>query len=68
MENIELSKNRQVSVKLFKKNVLIDIREYYNKNGTLEPGTKGISLTLEQWNTLKENMNLIDDRIKEINI
>ncbi|XP_003746678.1 activated RNA polymerase II transcriptional coactivator p15 [Galendromus occidentalis] len=63
----ELSKMRNVSVKEFKGRVLVNIREFYeDKNsGELRPGKKGIALSADQWNRLKEHMNDIDAAIKE---
>lgn len=38
----KLSDNRQVSVRMFKGNLYVDIREmYYDKEGDLKPGKKG---------------------------
>ncbi|KMZ60019.1 RNA polymerase II transcriptional coactivator [Zostera marina] len=61
----ELSKNRKVSVKTLGNKILVDIREFYTKDGNTLPGKKGISLTLDQWNILKEHMSEIDYAIKE---
>lgn len=36
----QLTKNRRVTVSEFKKNVFINIREYYDDNGTMKPGKK----------------------------
>ena len=36
----QLTKNRRVTVSEFKKNVMVNIREYYDDNGTMKPGKK----------------------------
>ncbi|XP_023231488.1 activated RNA polymerase II transcriptional coactivator p15 isoform X2 [Centruroides vittatus] len=60
----QLSKMRYVSVREFRGKVMVDIREYYDSNGDLKPGKKGICLSLDQWNSLKEHIDSIDDAIK----
>ena len=47
----------------FKGKLLIDIREYYGDDHDLKPGKKGISLSVEQWKKLKDNLAAIDDKI-----
>ena len=44
----------------------VDIREFYEKNGELLPGKKGISLTLEQWQILKEITPNVDACLEEL--
>ena len=61
-----LGKMKYVSVRPFKNMILVDIREYYEKDGELKPGKKGISLQAEQWNLLKDNMEEIDSKIQEL--
>ncbi len=68
MENsIELSKTRCVTVGKYHKQTLINIREYYEKDGQKLPSSKGISLTVDQWNLLKDNFQNIDGQIEKIN-
>lgn len=44
-----LPNRKFVKLREFKGKMYVDIREYYEKNGDLLPGKKGISLTPEQW-------------------
>lgn len=61
----ELSGHRKVSVRTFKGKVYVDIREFYTKDGKDLPGKKGISLSLDQWEVLRDNMGAIDKAVKE---
>ncbi|KAJ2949888.1 hypothetical protein O0L34_g11208 [Tuta absoluta] len=53
-----LAHNKLVKLRTFKGKCYIDIREHYEKNGTLLPGKKGISLNPEMWRKL---VSLSDD-------
>ncbi|KDR75881.1 hypothetical protein GALMADRAFT_68397, partial [Galerina marginata CBS 339.88] len=57
---IDLGKKKRAVVRSFKGVALVDIREYYGADGEEKPGKKGISLTLDQWDTLKEGSDAID--------
>ncbi|KAF3439273.1 hypothetical protein FNV43_RR17549 [Rhamnella rubrinervis] len=61
----DLSKNRKVKVRTFNGRIMVDIREYYVKDGKELPGKKGISLTMDQWNILRENIEEIDKAVNE---
>lgn len=62
----ELSKKRRVTVRKWRAGILVDIREYWGDEGDLKPGKKGISLTIDQWNTLKDLVPDIDDAITRL--
>ncbi|TRX97141.1 hypothetical protein FHL15_001935 [Xylaria flabelliformis] len=47
-----LGTTRRVTIQNFKGKNYINIREYYESNGELRPGKKGIMLPLEQYNAL----------------
>jgi len=58
---VSLGKNRRATVRKFNGKPLIDIREFYvDKEEQLKPGKKGISLTPEQWEALKQCLPAID--------
>ena len=61
-----LDKKKRVTVHKFKGQLKIDIREYYEDNGEMKPGKRGLSLNLENWNKLKEFMEQIDEAIDNI--
>ncbi|KDR13791.1 RNA polymerase II transcriptional coactivator [Zootermopsis nevadensis] len=60
-----LDKNRFIKVREYRGKVYVDIREYYEADGDLKPGKKGISLSTTQWQKLKSLISEVDDAVKE---
>ena len=58
---MDLSRSKKVKVEMYKGRCLASIREYYQKNGEGEwlPTQKGVSLGLDQWAKLEENMGVL---------
>ncbi|GMI67175.1 hypothetical protein like AT5G09250 [Hibiscus trionum] len=61
----EISKNRRVTVRNWNGKIWVDIREFYVKDGKQMPGKKGISLSLDQWNVLRDHAEEIDKALAE---
>lgn len=60
-----LSANRRISLRPWKGKMLIDIREYYTDAvGEEKPGKKGISLSEEQFDTLKALLPAIERELE----
>uniref|UniRef100_A0A0B7AUZ0 Transcriptional coactivator p15 (PC4) C-terminal domain-containing protein n=1 Tax=Arion vulgaris TaxID=1028688 RepID=A0A0B7AUZ0_9EUPU len=57
----QLAKMRYATVSEFRGKAMVGIREYYEKDGELRPGKKGISLSTEQWQALKDKITDIDE-------
>ena len=59
-----LSAKRFVTINSFRGKMMVDIREHYlDENGEQKPGKKGISLSLDQWEKLKEFIPQIDAKL-----
>ncbi|KAF4551364.1 RNA polymerase II transcriptional coactivator-like protein [Elsinoe fawcettii] len=61
----ELSTNRRVSITSFKGKSMINIREYYEKDGKNLPGKKGIALPMEQYETLLSLLPQVEEVLKK---
>ncbi|KAI4761775.1 PC4-domain-containing protein [Aureobasidium sp. EXF-3400] len=60
----ELSGKRRVTLSEYKKMHLVNIREYYEKDGKSLPGKKGISLSLEQFSAFLEILPEVEAALK----
>ena len=61
-----LSHKRFLTVSTFKGKVRVDIREFYlDKQGDQRPGKKGISLSLEEWEAVKRQLDDVDKAVRK---
>ncbi|KAL9076023.1 MAG: hypothetical protein Q9157_003825, partial [Trypethelium eluteriae] len=65
LEYWELSKNRRVGISEFKGKRMINIREYYEKDGKSLPGKKGISLPIDQFTAFVEALPAIERVLRD---
>eukprot|EP00775_Hariotina_reticulata_P004659 gene4659-4912_t len=61
---LDLGNSRQVTVSEFKGTWYVGVREYYQKDGKMLPGQKGISMSREQWAKLQAAMGALTDRLQ----
>ncbi|KAI6222311.1 PC4 domain-containing protein [Aphelenchoides fujianensis] len=62
-EMFDLGGKKYVNVRSFKGKTYVDIREYYEKDGKLLPGKKGVALNPEQYEALKGLLDTIDEQV-----
>ncbi|GMS93686.1 hypothetical protein PENTCL1PPCAC_15861 [Pristionchus entomophagus] len=64
-EMIEIGKMKFATVRSFKGQTYVDIREYYmdKSSGEMKPGKKGISLNPEQYANFKKAIGDIDKKL-----
>ncbi|XP_055385796.1 RNA polymerase II transcriptional coactivator [Condylostylus longicornis] len=61
-----LEKLRQVNISEFRGKKMVDIREFYEKDGQILPGRKGISLSVTQWKMLLNYANEITAAVEDL--
>ncbi len=44
---------------------MVNIREYYEKDGEQKPGSKGIAMPPEQWHKLAAGLGVLDAALTE---
>ncbi|EDW28849.1 GL18728 [Drosophila persimilis] len=59
-----LERMRQVRINEFRGRKMVDIREFYEKNGETLPGKKGICLSILQWKKLLEHADEITKAVE----
>ncbi|OGM39548.1 PX domain protein [Aspergillus bombycis] len=64
----EISKMRRVTISSFRGKTLVNIREYYEKDGQELPGKKGISLPIDQFASLLTLLPDIELTLKELGV
>ncbi|KAL2758038.1 hypothetical protein ACRALDRAFT_1068482 [Sodiomyces alcalophilus JCM 7366] len=62
----ELSNKRRVGLSKFKDMTMINIREFWEKDGEMLPGKKGISLSLQQYENLLKAVPEINNRLRQM--
>ena len=60
---IHLDNKKRLTISKFKGRLFVNIREYYDDNGTMKPGKKGITLSKECWKRICENISDINEAI-----
>jgi len=53
----------RLTIKLFKHNAYLDIREFFEKHGTTIPTKRGVTLTMEEWTAIKSNLAEINSLV-----
>ncbi|KAL4768922.1 transcriptional Coactivator p15-domain-containing protein [Aspergillus nidulans var. acristatus] len=61
----EISKMRRVTISSFRGKTMVNIREYYEKDGEELPGKKGISLPIDQFSSLVTLLPAIEIALQE---
>ena len=62
-KNFKKKVQEVLTISKFKGRLFVNIREYYDDNGTMKPGKKGITLSKECWKRICENISDINEAI-----
>jgi len=60
------SAKKRITVKTFKGKQYVDVRAFYDANGTMKPTKKGISLTVDEWNFVVDNFEEITNTLDSL--
>ncbi|KAJ5122858.1 RNA polymerase II transcriptional coactivator KELP [Penicillium atrosanguineum] len=61
----EISKMRRVTISSFRGKNMVNVREYYEKDGQELPGKKGISMPMDQFSALIKLLPDIEQALKQ---
>ena len=61
----QLDKTKFVTVREFRSKVYVDLREFYEKDGEMLPGKKGIALSVDTYQKFKDLIPEIDKALSE---
>ena len=61
----DINSRKKVQVRMYRGRTLVDIREFFQKDGKDLPTKKGIALNEEIWKALKEAIPEIDKAIEK---
>ncbi|KGO65021.1 ssDNA-binding transcriptional regulator [Penicillium italicum] len=61
----EISKMRRVTISSFRGKTQVNVREYYEKDGQVLPGKKGISMPVDQFAAIVSILPEIEQALKE---
>ncbi len=61
-----LDSKKRITVHKFKGQLKVDIREFYEDNGEMKPGKKGITLNMDNWKKFKGFIAYIDETIDDM--
>ena len=57
LSNPNSSKPKRVNINEYKGKSFVNIREWYEKDGELKPGFKGLTINKEQWQVVLDQLN-----------
>ena len=60
----ELGKHRRVTVGFFRGAATVGVREFYEKNGEMFPGFRGLNMSKEQWDVLVAHVEAVDEALR----
>lgn len=61
-----MDSKKRITVHKFKGQLKVDIREFYEDNGEMKPGKKGITLNMDNWKKFKGFIAYIDETIDDM--
>lgn len=57
------TEKKRITLSEFRGTRYVHIREYYEKDGDMLPGKKGIALNINEWKKLKQLIHEVDDSL-----
>lgn len=61
--SVPIASKRYAGVRTYNGRAMIDVREFYDKDGQLAPGAKGLSMNADQWAALTAGMQPLSEAL-----